>query len=385
MAPVAASPTPIAAPLPTIPPTTPAKDKKAAARKRFEAVYTVVRDDLLTDFRKHNMPEESIEYYRRSMDYNVPGGKLNRGLSVVDSVAIFKGRELTESEYFKAAVLGWAVEWLQAYFLVSDDIMDASITRRGQPCWYRVEGVGLMAVNDSLILEGAIFQMIRKHFRKESYYVDLIDLMHEVSYQTEMGQLVDLITAPEDKVDLSKFNLDRHRTIVLYKTSIYSFYLPVALALLLCGFPVEKKNESDPDYYKLALDILLPLGEYFQIQDDYLDYSGTPEQIGKIGTDIMDNKCSWCINTALAHANSTQRATLDANYGRKDSDAEARVKEVFREVEVDALYAQYEAEAYVRINALIDAVPEVRSPDGDAVLRRTVFRVFLEKIYKRTK
>jgi len=69
---------------------------------------------------------------------------------------------------------------LQAYFLVSDDIMDASITRRGQPCWYRVENVGMMAVNDALILEGAIFQMIRKHFRKEPFYVDLIDLMHEV-------------------------------------------------------------------------------------------------------------------------------------------------------------------------------------------------------------
>ena len=69
---------------------------------------------------------------------------------------------------------------LQAYFLVSDDIMDASITRRGQPCWYRVEGVGMMAVNDALILEGAIFQMIRKHFRREPFYVDLIDLLHEV-------------------------------------------------------------------------------------------------------------------------------------------------------------------------------------------------------------
>ena len=65
MAPVAASPTPIVAPLPAAPPTSAPKDKKAAARKRFEAVYTIVRDDLLADFRKHNMPEEAIEYYRR--------------------------------------------------------------------------------------------------------------------------------------------------------------------------------------------------------------------------------------------------------------------------------------------------------------------------------
>jgi farnesyl diphosphate synthase len=176
-----------------------------------------------------------------------------------------------------------------------------------------------------------------------------------------------------------------HRTIVLYKTAIYSFHLPVALALLLCGFPVEKKHKSDPDYYKLALDILLPLGEYFQIQDDYLDYAGTPEQIGKIGTDILDNKCSWRINTALARATPAQRAIPDNNYGRKDSGAEARVKQVFRDVGVDAQYAEYEANAYARINALIDAIPEVTSPCGGAVLRRSVFHVFMEKIYKRTK
>ena len=69
-------------------------------------------------------------------------------------------------------------------------------------------------------------------------------------------------------------------------TAIYSFHLSVALALLLCRFLVVKKNKSDPDYYKLAHDTL-PFGEYFQIQDDYLNYVGMPEQIG---TDIIDNK-----------------------------------------------------------------------------------------------
>jgi hypothetical protein len=62
MAPVAASPTPIVSPLPG---TVSTKDKHTTSRKHLEAVYTVVRDDLLTDFRRRNMPGESIEYYRR--------------------------------------------------------------------------------------------------------------------------------------------------------------------------------------------------------------------------------------------------------------------------------------------------------------------------------
>ena len=61
MAPVASSPYPISVPTPPVSAT---KDK-VAARKFFEAVYSVIRDDLLADFRKCNMPEEAIEYYRR--------------------------------------------------------------------------------------------------------------------------------------------------------------------------------------------------------------------------------------------------------------------------------------------------------------------------------
>jgi farnesyl diphosphate synthase len=51
----------------------------------------------------------------QNLDYNVPHGKLNRGLSVVDTVEILMGRPLDETEYFKAATLGWCVE-LVSYF-----------------------------------------------------------------------------------------------------------------------------------------------------------------------------------------------------------------------------------------------------------------------------
>lgn len=253
-------------------------------------------------------------------------------------------------------------------------MMDASITRRGHPCWYRVDKVGNIAINDAFMLEAAIYYLLKQHFREKPYYAYLLELFHDITFQTELGQLIDLITAPEDHVDLSKFNLDKHHLIVVYKTAFYSFYLPVALAMRMAGV-------TDESAYKQALDILLPLGEYFQVQDDYLDCYGSSEVIGKIGTDIPDNKCSWNINVALANATPEQRKVLDANYGRKDKDAEQRVKAVFNEPNIDLRkrFADYERDSYDRIHALINAVPE---RDG---VKRAVFKAFFDKVYKRSK
>jgi len=348
-------------------------------------VFEKLRDELVDHLKGENMPTEAVEWYRRNLDYNVPGGKLNRGLSVVDSVEILRGRALSDDEYFKAALLGWCIELLQAFFLVSDDMMDRSITRRGQPCWYRVEGVNLIAINDAFMLEAAIYHLLKKYFRSETYYVHLLELFHETSFQTEMGQLVDLITAPEDRVDLSQFSLKKHAFIVQYKTAYYSFYLSVALALRVCGVPeAYEVGGKTVRPYDVALSILLRIGEYFQIQDDFLDYAGTPEQIGKVGTDIVDNKCSWCVNVALEVVTPTQRAVLDANYGRKDWDKEAKVKEVYEAIGLRERYREYEEQVKATLDALIADVPE---PEGNVqgVLRRQVFTAFLNKIYKRTK
>lgn len=164
----------------------------------------------------------------------------------------------------------------------------------------------------------------------------------------------------------------------MYKTAFYSFYLPVALAARLACV-------QDEAQYKAALDILLPLGEYFQVQDDYLDAYAPPEVLGKIGTDIQDNKCSWVINTALAHVTPEQRAVLDANYGRKDAAAEAQVKAVFTapNVDVKAKFEAYEQQSYDKITALIKQFPD--GPSDAPVLKQDVFTVFLGKVYKRSK
>ena len=288
----------------------------------------------------------------------------------------------------------------RAFFFASDDMIDASITRRA----------GKIAFNDSIWLGAAIYRLLKVYFKGQPYYADIIDLVQEAKYQTRMGQLIDLITAPEGRVDLSKFSLEkyvsippffsrctpcagliasaRYRLIVVFKTAYYSFYLPVALALYMCNVP-ESYTAAAADGtamvvrpYDVAREILIAIGEYSQVQDDFLDYSSTPGQIGKIGSDIVDNKYSWCINKALSLANAEQRAVLEENYGRQGPEKEARVKEVYEQVGLRRIYVEYEENAYRTLSAKIAEIPETAAPE---TLKREVFSSLLGEISKRTK
>ncbi|RSM15370.1 Farnesyl pyrophosphate synthase [Fusarium oligoseptatum] len=330
--------------------------------QEFNSVYPKLEEALLDHARSYKLPQEQLDWYKRSLEINPLGGKCNRGMSVPDSVSLLLEKPLSEEQYFQSATLGWMTELLQAFFLVSDDIMDSSITRRGQPCWYRQEGVGMIAINDAFMLEAAIYTLLKKYFRSHPAYVDLIELFHETTFQTELGQLCDLLTAPEDKYSF----------IVIYKTAYYSFYLPLALAL-------HQLNLATPKNLKQAEDILIPLGEYFQIQDDYLDNFGLPEHIGKIGTDIKDNKCSWLVNQALAVATPEQRKILEENYGRKDDEKEKVVKKLYDDLKLEQRYLDYEEKVVGEIRARIENIDESEG------LKKTVFEAFLAKIYKRSK
>lgn len=244
--------------------------------------------------------------------------------------------------------------------------MDNSHTRRGAPCWYKLPEVGLKAVNDSLILEMAMFKLARNFFGKDKFYVDLVHLLQEVTWKTELGQLLDLRSADPNKVDFSTFTLETHTRIVKYKTAFYSFCLPVQMAYLLAGLPAEAYAEADR--------ILIPMGIYFQVQDDYLDCYGDPSVIGKIGTDIQDNKCGWLIVQALKRASAQQRKVLEDNYARDKPECIARVKQVYRELQLEKVFEEYEARCKTELEELIANVKYAP---------KAVFTVFLKKIFKR--
>lgn len=347
-----------------------AKPSPPAERQDFLAVFDTLRDELVNDSLIAGQPEFSKAWMQRMLDFNVPGGKLNRGMAVLDVLKAIKGTEhVTKEEAFKANALGWCIEWLQAFFLVSDDIMDNSVTRRGQPCWYRMPEVGTVAINDGIILESCMYRILKNHFRSTPYYVELLDLFHETTHQTAHGQLLDLTTAPPGTTDLSKFTVNNYMRIVTFKTAYYSFYLPVACGMLISGI-------TDAKAFQAAKDILLIMGQYFQIQDDYLDCFGDPDVIGKIGTDIQDNKCGWLVVQALQKASSSQQQIIKDNYGRGNLEAVQRVKKLYYDLELEPLFKQYEADSHDKLLKMIHQ---------QEVLPPAVFTMLLNKIYKRTK
>ncbi|XP_006652943.1 farnesyl pyrophosphate synthase-like isoform X2 [Oryza brachyantha] len=341
----------------------------ADARERFMLAYGRLRDDLVGDD-SCDLTDEARSWLAQMIDYNVPGGKLNRGLSVIDSYLLLKqGSEVTEDDFFLACVLGWCVEWFQACALLLDDIMDDSYTRRDQICWYRRPEVGLRGINDGILLKCHILILIKKYFREKPYFLDLLELWNEIALQTSLGQMLDLIGTHTGADDLAKYSIQGYRRIVKYKTAYYSFYLPVANALLLSGAKLEHFNGLK--------DILIEMGIYFQIQDDYLDCFADPNTIGKMGTDIEDHKCSWLIVEALGHANSNQIEVLHKNYGKKDSRSVSEVKRTYAALDLKDIFSEFERRCY---NHLVTSIEDQKDRAA-----REILKSFLKKIHQRKK
>ncbi|KAL5981922.1 glycerol channel [Asimina triloba] len=233
----------------------------------------------------------------RPADNQLATGKLNRGLSVIDSYKLLKGQELNDDEVFLSCALGWCIEW-----------------------------VNMIAVNDGILLRNHIPRILRKHFREKPYYVDLLDLFNEV-----------LIAVPNyAALALSFYDNDHTSSLQELDTKVNS---PVACALLMAGEKLE--NFTD------VKNILIEMGTYFQVQDDYLDCFGDPEVIGK------------------------------ENYGKPDAGQVAKVKALYRELDLKNTFLEYERQSYEKLIASIEAHPS--KPVQEVLMS------FLGKIYKRQK
>ena len=136
----------------------------------------------------------------------------------------------------------------------SDDMINDNVNRRGKQCYYCLPKVGKIAINDIFLLENCIFQILKHFCSNECYYMQVVDLFQEVIRHREVGNLVDLTSYKKLSLssstsassarnenlgqplnDFHGFTLDKIKLIMKYKTSYYSFYLPVAIAMICNG------------------------------------------------------------------------------------------------------------------------------------------------------
>ncbi|XP_067015784.2 farnesyl pyrophosphate synthase [Anabrus simplex] len=319
-------------------------------RREFMAVFPdIVRD--LTDAGRHLDVPDATKWFAKVLQYNVPGGKKNRGLAVVFAYRMLTPpQQLTPENIRLAQILGWCVEILQAFFLVMDDVMDNALTRRGRPCWYRHNNIGTAAVNDGILLESGLYQLTRKYFSDKSYYTQILELFHDVTLKTSMGQSLDLLSTEfGKKPNFSKFTMDHYSAIVKYKAAYSSFQLPVALAMLMAGV-------KDEEMHRQAKTILLEMGHFFQVQDDFLDCFGDPAVTGKIGTDIQEGKCTWLAVVALQRMTPEQRALFEDSYGSSDPAKIETVKELYEVLCIPSMFSVYEEETYNLISTHIQQI-----------------------------
>ena len=305
--------------------------------------------EALLDVPETRECQQGLKWFEKCFDYNVSLGKQFRGRTVVLTFHS-TASDASSQDLLRAHASGWSIELLQACFIIADDIKDKSSMRRGKRTWHSIKDVGLMAVNDIQQLHVAVYRLIDKYCKGHPAHLNLLMLMTETGRQATTGQCMDLMTLPPGQSSKPRFdlmNMQRMKTIGVYKTASYTFCHPVRLGLYLAGL-------DDQQLHNDVEGLLRPLGVFFQIQDDFIDAFGCSKVSRKVGTDIATGKCSWPIIRALELCSPAERSVLEANYGNKKEECVTVVKGIFDDLGLEKDYEKYEKKEYSRLKGMIE-------------------------------
>ncbi|KAK5647749.1 hypothetical protein RI129_002641 [Pyrocoelia pectoralis] len=321
-------------------------NSRQASIKSEASTYTTSIDECMSCFHEltttltinqNKEVADATKRFTRTLKYNVPKGKRNRVRATVTAYKILESKvRLTPENLRLAQMLGWCIELLNAAMLIEDDIMDASTTRRGSPCWYLVEDIGMHALSDAVLVENSVYNILKTYFSRHKCYSHVMDLFHRTTLLSALGQSIDSQRATENGLcNLDFYSEHIYEKLVKYKTHYYTCEFPVRAALYLA-------EKFDHEQYKSYFQILYDLSYYYQLQNDFLDCFGSASLTGKDGTDIQEGKCTWLIMTALHKANTAQRQILAENYGKCDTRNVSIVRNLFKELKIPETYFSLE-------------------------------------------
>ncbi len=270
------------------------------------------------------------------------GGKRMRPLLVLLAYLIEK------DDYHKVLKPALAVEVFHNFTLMHDDIMDKAPLRRGKPTVHEKWDENIAILSGDTMLVKAYDLMLNVD---QNVLAEVIAKFNKCAVEVCEGQQLDMNFESFDTVSEAEYiDMIRLKTAVL-----------LGFSLELGGILSSMKSENA----RLLKDFGINIGIGFQLKDDLLDVYGDAAKFGKqVGGDIVSNKKTFLLLTALEQAKGKEKEELQYWIDQKEFDIEEKVNAVtaiYNKLDIQN-QTRAKIDHYFKIG--FEALDTIDAPDG---------------------
>jgi octaprenyl-diphosphate synthase len=242
-------------------------------------IFDLVRDDLIKVEQELTLQNGSaIEPVAEISSYLLTGGgkRLRPALLLLSAgYAGYRGES--------AVRLGAVVELIHSATLIHDDVIDGANTRRGRPSansrWGNHRSV---LAGDWLYMQSFQMALAERNFK-------ILDVLIELTQNMVEGELVQL-------TKLGRMDLTEQDAVELAARKTACLFAGCARLGAVLGNLDDAGQQALADYGHFA-------GLAFQLVDDVLDFTASPEQLGKpVLSDLKEGKVTLPLIYALESA-----------------------------------------------------------------------------------
>ena len=255
--------------------------------QNFSEIHALMKSDLeMTDDILINRLNSNVELINQMSHYIInSGGKRIRPLLLL---LCARATSYSGKDHHAMAVV---IELIHTATLLHDDVVDESITRRGQNTANELWG------NAPSVLVGDFLYSRAFEIMVEPNSMEIMRVLSKATNQISEGEVLQLLNIRNAKVSRSEyFEVIEQKTACLFKA-----------ACQIAGI----LSESSKELITALGSFGMHLGNAFQIIDDTLDYESDSSIIGKeIGDDLSEGKVTLPMIYALEQTTGKENKIL---------------------------------------------------------------------------
>lgn len=294
--------------------------------------------------------ESPIKERIRDFILATKGKQLRPSLVAITTKILVEDTDNQEESMEKSYDSAIAIELLHNMTLIHDDVIDNAPVRRGREAFHVMHGKD-RALHDGDILHAYALTLLKNN--------PSLNEVLDYAYLVGLGNAIEL----EDRLNKNfDFDLDHIIRIMKLKTAI------VFSGCVKLGCIAANRREL---FTKRLDEAILAAGIAFQIQDDYLDILGNPEQFGKVKYwDIQESKRNLFLYFSLQtdHA-SKVKEIYNKPIGEKTEKEIKFILSIFNEiaVKVEDVRNQYFNNTIQELKAIQDEIGN-DDPEGSDLI-----------------